>query len=70
MKKVLEMSFKNEAGKDVSLQISDPKDALTKSGVDKVMEDIVAKNIFTTKGGNLVKGVTAKMRVTDVTELA
>ena len=70
MAKVLEMGFKNQIGKEVTLSLSNPKYTLTKSDVDKVMQDIIAKNIFTTTGGDLVQVVSAKIRVTDITELA
>lgn len=69
MAKILEMAFRNQIGKEVTLSISNPKDTLTKSDVDKVMQDIIAKNIFTTTGGNLEQAVSAKIRVTDITEL-
>lgn len=46
MTKVLEMGFRNQTGKEVTLTVSAPKDTLAKSDVDKVMQDIIAKNIL------------------------
>ena len=67
MKKVLEMTFRNVAGKEVTLSLADPKDDLTLAQVNTVMDDIVAKNIFTTAsgGGDLTERIKAVIRVTD-----
>lgn len=70
MKKVLEMGFRNEAGKVVNILLSDPKDTLTKSEVTTLMQDVIAKNIFSTNDGDLVQIVDAVIRISDVTELA
>lgn len=69
MKKILEMGFRNEAGKVVNILLSDPKDTLTKSEVTTLMQDVITKNIFSTKEGDLVQIVDAMIRITDVTEL-
>ena len=67
MKKVLEMTFRNTVGKEITLSLADPKDDLTLAQVNTVMDDIVAKNIFTTAsgGGDLTEKVKAVVRVTD-----
>lgn len=70
MKKILEMGFRNEAGKVVNILLSDPKDTLTKSEVTTLMQDVIAKNIFSTNDGDLVQIVDAVIRISDVTELA
>ena len=69
MKKILEMGFRNEAGKVVNILLSDPKDTLTKSEVTTFMQDVIAKNIFSTNDGDLVQIVDAVIRISDVTEL-
>lgn len=70
MKKTLEMVFRNAAGAEATISIGDPKDGLTLAEVQTVMQDIIAKNIFSTKGGDLSDVVEARIRVLDVTQLA
>lgn len=65
MVKTLEMVFRNEAGKLVTLSLAEPLDTVTTSAVQAVMKDIIAKNIFTSKGGALVQSVDAKIRARD-----
>lgn len=69
MTKTLEMVFRNQAGKEVVLSIADPKDNLTKAQVAPVMQDIIAKNVFTTKGGDLVQAVDVRIRTRDAVSL-
>lgn len=70
MIKTLEMVFRNQAGKEAVLSIADPKDDLTKAQVDTVMQDILAKNVFVTTGGDLVQTVDARIRTRDAVSLA
>ena len=70
MKKVLEMHFRNETGKEVTILVNDPKATLTAAAVTAVMENIITKNIFSTASGDLVQIVSAQLRSTDVAELA
>ena len=70
MKKVLEMHFRNETGKEVTILVNDPKDGLTAAAVNTVMQNIITKNIFSTASGDLVQIVSAQLRSTDVAELA
>lgn len=46
--------FKNQQGGNVSFTIEDPKEGLTSQQVATVMDTIISKNIFSSKGGNLV----------------
>ena len=69
MTKTLEMTFKDTAGKNVMISILNPKDGLTLTQVDAIMQDIIAKNIFATTNGDLVDAVEAKIRVVDITVL-
>ena len=70
MTKTLEMVFRNQDGKEVTVRMADPKDDLTKAQVDPVMQDIIAKNVFTTNGGDLVQIVDARIRTGDAVSLA
>lgn len=69
MTKTLEMTFRDVMGKNVMINIPNPKDGLTLAEVDAIMQDIIAKNIFATTSGDLVDVVEAKIRVVDVTVL-
>ena len=51
--KNLVMSFMNDKGKKVSLKLSGVRDNVTNADVSKVMDTILAKNIFDTSGGDL-----------------
>ncbi|KYZ76472.1 hypothetical protein AXX12_08550 [Anaerosporomusa subterranea] len=70
MVKTLELVFRNESGQEVTLSLADPKDALTKAEAQTVMQDIIAKNIFTSKGGDLTDAVDARVRSRDTVSLA
>ena len=70
MVKTLDMVFRNESGKTVTLSLLEPKDALTLTAVNTVMQDIISKNIFSTTTGDLVQIVEARIRSTDMAVLA
>jgi len=70
MVKTLEMVFRNESGKEVTISLLEPKDNLTLAAVNTVMQDMIAKNIFSTKTGDLVQIVEARIRSNDVAVLA
>lgn len=69
MKKVLEMHFRNETGKEVTILVNDPKDGLTAVAVNAVMQNIITKNIFSTASGDLVQIISAQLKSTDFAEL-
>ncbi|MEN6620681.1 MAG: DUF2922 domain-containing protein [Smithella sp.] len=68
--KSLEMVFKSEGGKSVTVAVKDPKDGLTMAAVQTVMQTIITKNIFTSTSGNLVAVEEARIRQLAVTGLA
>lgn len=69
MAKVLVMTFKNEAGRNVNVRVNYPRENLTGQEVDAVMDTILQKNIFPTTGGDLVEKVGAQIVETTVTAL-
>ena len=69
MTKTLEMVFRNGEGKETVISLVDPRDDLTKAEVDAVVQDMLAKNIFSTKGGDLVQVVDARIRTRDAVSL-
>ena len=70
MDKVLELVFRNGAGTEVTISLPNPKDGLKSTDTDAVMKDVIAKNVFNTKGGALSQIVGARIRSTDVMPLA
>ena len=68
-RKTLELVFRNEADQQVQITVYDPKDGLSLATVQTAAGVIIAKNIFTSKGGDLVELVEARYRVISVTEL-
>ena len=65
----LRMSFKNQSGNTVSISLDNPKTDLTAAAVETAMDLLIAKNIFTTSGGDLVSKYDAKIISTDTTDL-
>ncbi|MPM04440.1 hypothetical protein SDC9_50717 [bioreactor metagenome] len=70
MTKTLEMVFRNAEGKEAVISVTDPRDDVSRAEVDIVMQDIVAKNIFVTKSGELVQTIDARIRTRDAVSLA
>lgn len=70
MVKTLEMEFRNETGKSVVLRMLEPKDDITLAEVHVVMQNIIAKNIFSTTSGDLVQVVEARILSNDSLVLA
>lgn len=52
--KTLRMSFLNQSGGQVSITIPNPSADVTKAEIETVMDAIIAKNIFTSSGGDFV----------------
>lgn len=65
----LEMEFKDIAGKKFSLSLDEPKEDLTEIEVKAAMDEVVNKNIFFTKEGDVVETVGARLVTTTVEEL-
>ncbi len=70
MAKTLEMVFRNESGKEVTLNVADPREDLTLAEVRIIMEDIIAKQIFESKTGDLAQIVEARISSKDTAVLA
>ena len=62
--KELELKFKNASGQSRTLTVKAPKDGLTQEEVDAAMNAIVAANVFTSNGGDLVEAVEGRVRTT------
>jgi len=70
MSKTLEMVFRNENGRTVTLRLPDPKDTLTMAQVRAVMQKIITKNVFSSSGGDLTQIADIRVRSRDVSDLA
>ncbi len=64
--KTLKMAFLNEGGGTLTLTVRNPKDNITETEVQTVMDNIINKNVFATTDGDLVAKKWAK--VVDTTE--
>ena len=70
MTKTLRLPFKNAAGKDVNILVAGPKDGLTKAEAVATQTMIIARNIFTSTGGDLVSAGDPVVLIQDTTVLA
>lgn len=69
MARVLEMRFNNAAGRLVTIKVPDVLDSFSGADASQLMDNILARNIFTSTGGDLVAKDSTRIVVTDVTEL-
>lgn len=65
----LRMVFLNQGNNNVTLSLDNPRNNLTAAEVQAAMDTIIAKNIFTSSGGDLVSKVSARIIDTTTTEL-
>jgi hypothetical protein len=65
----LEMSFKNQMDKKIKISIDNPRADLTETEVRTLMDNIIARNIFNSSGGDLVGVAGARIVTTQVQEL-
>jgi len=70
MEKSLELQFVNQQGKLARIVIDHPVEPVNAQQVSTVMDTIIAANIFTSSGGDLVGKQGARLLQRDVTEVA
>jgi len=70
MEKTLELQFLNQQGKAVRIVIDHPVEPVNAQQVSAVMDTIIAANIFTSSGGDLVGKQGARLLQQDVTDVA
>ncbi|MGE7945336.1 DUF2922 domain-containing protein [Lysinibacillus sp. NPDC093688] len=68
MTQVLELQFETAAGKTASFTIDAPKPKVTAEEIQKVMQTIIAKNVFDGQAGALVGMSGARIVDRQVTE--
>lgn len=69
MEYTLNMVFNTAQGKKVTFSINDVKSTLTEAQAIAVMDNILAKNIFTTSSGDFVSKDSASIVAKTVTKL-
>ena len=57
----LQMRFLTQAGSRVTISLDNPTDTLIEAEVTAAMDQIIAKNIFVTSGGDLVSKDSAQI---------
>lgn len=67
--RTLEMIFTAANGKEVTVAVKEPKEGLTLAEVQAVMNTIIARNVFTSTGGDLTGIKEAQIRQLAITEL-
>lgn len=70
MSKTLTMSFLNEEGRRAAIRLNAVKEDVTELDVQAAMDVILARNIFSTKGGDLKIKDSAVIVNRENTELA
>jgi len=70
MSKTLTMSFLNEEGRRATIRLNTVKEEVTELEVQGAMDIILARNIFSTKGGDLKVKDSAVIVSREDTELA
>ena len=65
--KRLVMTFKTDGDRKVSLVVDDPREDISESEIKAAMDLVIAKNIFSPNGDDIVQAVDAKVVVTDTT---
>jgi hypothetical protein len=69
MSRVLEMTFSTELGTSKTMRVIDAKESLTGTQVATAMDSIVAKNIFSSTGGELTGKIKAQIVTTTSSDL-
>lgn len=68
MEYTLSMTFLTVAGEKSTLSVSGVKPTLTKDEVNALMDTVIAKNVFKTNSGDLVKKSGAQVTQRQVTK--
>jgi hypothetical protein len=69
-KSTLELLFQTETGQKVRIQIPNPKEPVDAAAVNALMDQIVQKNIFFFKSGDIVRKVGAQVNSTTQSPIA
>lgn len=67
--RVLELRFSNAAGRNATVRVPAVRDPYTGTEASELMDEILDRNIFTGTGGEYVSKNSARIVMTDITEL-
>ena len=70
MTKTLKLPFVNASGKDVNILVANPKEGLTKAEAVVTQTMIIARNLFSSNGGDLVSAGDPVVLIQDTALLA
>ena len=70
MTKTLRLPFVNAAGKDVHILVANPKEGLTKAEAVATQALIIARNLFSSNGGDLISAGDPVVLIQDTAVLA
>ena len=70
MTKTLRLPYVNAAGKDVNILVANPKEGLTKAEAVATQTLIIARNLFTSNGGDLISAGDPVVLIQDTAVLA
>ena len=70
MTRTLKLGFKNATGKDVNVLVASPKEGITKAEAAATQALIIARNLFSSSGGDLVVAADPVVLTQDTTLLA
>ena len=70
MTKTLRLPFVNAAGKDVNILVANPKEGLTKAEAVATQTMIIARNLFSSNGGDLISAGDPVVLIQDTAVLA
>lgn len=68
MNSKLELIFKNQQDRKTRISIDEPRADLTEAEIQATMNSIIAENIFSSTGGDLVAISGARVVTTDIEE--
>ncbi len=69
MIRTLQMIFRNQEGRNVTISVTDARADLQGADVEPVMNSILSRNIFHTNGGDLDEAVRAQVVSREVENL-
>ncbi|MBO8155471.1 MAG: DUF2922 domain-containing protein [Bacillaceae bacterium] len=69
MAKRLELKFLNEQNKTVTIALDQPVEPVDPMLINQAMDEIIAQNIFTTSGGDLVAKKEARIVERNIYEI-
>jgi len=70
MTKTLRLPFVNASGKDVNILVANPKEGITKAEAVATQVLIIARNLFTSNGGDLISSGDPVVLIQDTEVLA